>query len=241
MPRWGGGEQEYYFLWEHCVLCCVALICCRGPKLSAVFHVFCARVCHKGGMQWLAHNIEVLQYVDELCLSYGESSWSHEHPSNWYTTQTPLYLLDYVMTHTNILSPFAVQAQPNPARSCCNYVFITFCWDFDLWLLLYPWFLTAKHIADTNLLVVCSKVSAKLGGDTLKCITFAAPPVVSKDLAMECSDYITSVVCQDDLVPRASLANFEDLRKEIISCNWEKELKIQVRFRNCSSIPKSHL
>ena len=35
---------------------------------------------------------------------------------------------------------------------------------------------------------------------------------------------------QDDLVPRASLAQFEDLRKAIIATNWAEKLKAEVRF-----------
>ena len=69
------------------------------------------------------------------------------------------------------------------------------------------------------------QVSAKLRGNLLKCITFAAPPVVTTELALGCCGYITSVVCQDDLVPRASLANFEDLRKEITACNWAGKVR----------------
>ena len=33
---------------------------------------------------------------------------------------------------------------------------------------------------------------------------------------------------QDDLVPRASLAQFEDLRKAIIATNWAEKLKAEV-------------
>lgn len=73
------------------------------------------------------------------------------------------------------------------------------------------------------------QLSEKLHGDTLRCITVAAPPLVSRDAATHCSGYVTGVVCQDDLVPRASLANFEDLRKEIIACNWSEKLKSEVR------------
>ena len=73
------------------------------------------------------------------------------------------------------------------------------------------------------------QLSEKLRGDTLRCVTVAPPPLVSREAATRCSGYVTGVVCQDDLVPRASLANFEDLRKEIIACNWAEKLKAEVR------------
>ena len=53
--------------------------------------------------------------------------------------------------------------------------------------------------------------------------------MVSKDAALDCRGFVTSVVCQDDVVPRASLANFEDLRKEVIATNWSEKLKAEVR------------
>ena len=76
------------------------------------------------------------------------------------------------------------------------------------------------------------QLSVKLRADTMRCVTIAAPPVVSSQVATSCSGYVVGVVCQDDLIPRASLANFEDLRKEIIACNWSEKLKAEVRAQH---------
>ena len=42
-------------------------------------------------------------------------------------------------------------------------------------------------------------------------------PTVTRDLS-----------AKDDIVPRASLAQFEDLRKAIIATNWAEKLKAEV-------------
>ena len=41
----------------------------------------------------------------------------------------------------------------------------------------------------------------------LRAVCFAAPPVVSRDVAESCSDYVLNVVLRDDVIPRASVRN----------------------------------
>lgn len=59
-------------------------------------------------------------------------------------------------------------------------------------------------------------------------MAFATPPVVTHALAVAPCDYIQSVVYHHDVVPRASLANFERLRQEMLSQNWESIVENEV-------------
>jgi hypothetical protein len=49
-----------------------------------------------------------------------------------------------------------------------------------------------------------------------------------QDLALGCQDYITTVVYQHDVIPRASLAGFEALRQEMLATQWEESLTAEV-------------
>ena len=49
-----------------------------------------------------------------------------------------------------------------------------------------------------------------------------------QDLALGCQDYITTVVYQHDVIPRASLAGFEALRQEMLATQWEENLTADV-------------
>jgi len=40
------------------------------------------------------------------------------------------------------------------------------------------------------------QLGPKLRADTLQCVTFATPPVVTRDVAIACEDYVTTVVHQ---------------------------------------------
>lgn len=40
------------------------------------------------------------------------------------------------------------------------------------------------------------QLGAKLRTDTMQCVTYATPPVVTRDVAMGCEDYVTTVVHQ---------------------------------------------
>ena len=41
---------------------------------------------------------------------------------------------------------------------------------------------------------LCAQLGPKLRTDTLQCVTFATPPVVTRDVAIACEDYVTTVV-----------------------------------------------
>ena len=56
-----------------------------------------------------------------------------------------------------------------------------------------------------------------------------ASPSFSQSLATSC-DYVTTVVYQHDVIPRASLASFEALRREMLATQWEDNLTSEVGF-----------
>ncbi|EXC31930.1 Sn1-specific diacylglycerol lipase alpha [Morus notabilis] len=56
--------------------------------------------------------------------------------------------------------------------------------------------------------------------DIVSAIGYATPPCVSKELAESCSDYVTTVVMQDDIIPRLSVASLTRMRNEIIDTDW---------------------
>ncbi|KAL6338214.1 hypothetical protein AAG906_015183 [Vitis piasezkii] len=56
--------------------------------------------------------------------------------------------------------------------------------------------------------------------DIVSAIGFATSPCVSKELAESCSDYVTTVVVQDDIIPRLSVASLMRLRNEIAQTDW---------------------
>ncbi|GMN48951.1 hypothetical protein TIFTF001_018115 [Ficus carica] len=56
--------------------------------------------------------------------------------------------------------------------------------------------------------------------DIVSAIGYATPPCVSKELAESCSDYVTTVVMQDDIIPRLSVASLTRLRNEILDTDW---------------------
>ncbi|KAK3244566.1 hypothetical protein CYMTET_45824 [Cymbomonas tetramitiformis] len=78
-----------------------------------------------------------------------------------------------------------------------------------------------------------SKVSA---------VTFATPACMSSEVALSVSSYVTTVVLQDDIVPRTSLHNLEKLQIEIVQADWleeipegkAKDMFVKV-FRACTS------
>ncbi|PON95079.1 Fungal lipase-like domain containing protein [Trema orientale] len=56
--------------------------------------------------------------------------------------------------------------------------------------------------------------------DIVTAIGYATPPCVSKELAESCSDFVTTVVMQDDIIPRLSVASLTRLRNEILDTDW---------------------
>lgn len=71
------------------------------------------------------------------------------------------------------------------------------------------------------------KSSEELGfsPDIVTAVGYATPPCVSKELAECCSDYVSTVVMQDDIVPRLSVASLTRLRNEILQTDWMKVLE----------------
>ncbi|KAL2485929.1 alpha/beta-Hydrolases superfamily protein [Abeliophyllum distichum] len=56
--------------------------------------------------------------------------------------------------------------------------------------------------------------------DIISAVGYATPPCVSKELAESCSDFVTTVVMQDDIIPRLSVASLMRLRNEILQTDW---------------------
>ncbi|XP_050366736.1 uncharacterized protein LOC126785168 [Argentina anserina] len=56
--------------------------------------------------------------------------------------------------------------------------------------------------------------------EIVSAVGYAAPPCVSKELAESCSSYVRTVVMQDDVIPRLSVASLKRLRNEILQTDW---------------------
>ncbi|KAK4796808.1 hypothetical protein SAY86_029134 [Trapa natans] len=56
--------------------------------------------------------------------------------------------------------------------------------------------------------------------EIVSAVGYATPPCVSRELAESCSDYVTTVVMQDDIIPRLSVASLTRLRNEILQTDW---------------------
>ncbi|KDP26557.1 hypothetical protein JCGZ_17715 [Jatropha curcas] len=56
--------------------------------------------------------------------------------------------------------------------------------------------------------------------DIVSAVGYATPPCVSRELAESCADFITTVVMQDDIIPRLSAASLGRLRNEILETDW---------------------
>ncbi|XVF80936.1 hypothetical protein PTKIN_Ptkin15bG0115600 [Pterospermum kingtungense] len=65
-----------------------------------------------------------------------------------------------------------------------------------------------------------SKVELGFSPDIVSAVGYATPPCVSKELAESCSDFVTTVVMKDDIVPRLSAASLATLRSEILQTDW---------------------
>lgn len=56
--------------------------------------------------------------------------------------------------------------------------------------------------------------------ETITAVAYATPPCVSKELAEGCSDFVTTVVMQDDIIPRLNVDSLTRLRNEIVETDW---------------------
>lgn len=61
--------------------------------------------------------------------------------------------------------------------------------------------------------------------DIVSAIGFGTPPCVSKELAESCASYVTTVVLQDDIIPRLSAASLARLRNEVLETDWMSVLE----------------
>uniref|UniRef100_A0ACD5VLH2 Uncharacterized protein n=1 Tax=Avena sativa TaxID=4498 RepID=A0ACD5VLH2_AVESA len=70
-----------------------------------------------------------------------------------------------------------------------------------------------------------SKEELGFSPDIVSAVGFGVPPCVSREIAESCASYVSTVVLQDDIVPRLSAASLARLRKEIIETDWAKVLE----------------
>ncbi|XP_051193427.1 uncharacterized protein [Lolium perenne] len=70
-----------------------------------------------------------------------------------------------------------------------------------------------------------SKEELGFSPDIISAVGFGVPPCVSREIAESCASYVSTVVLQDDIVPRLSAASLARLRNEIIETDWEKVLE----------------
>ncbi|XP_031262478.1 uncharacterized protein LOC116120653 [Pistacia vera] len=56
--------------------------------------------------------------------------------------------------------------------------------------------------------------------DIVSAVGYATPPCVSREVAESCSDFVTTVVMQDDIIPRLSITSLSRLRNEILQTDW---------------------
>ncbi|KAK6937813.1 Fungal lipase-like domain [Dillenia turbinata] len=77
-------------------------------------------------------------------------------------------------------------------------------------------------IASLLAIMLRKKSSKELGfsPDIVSAVGIATPPCVSKELAESCSEFVFTIVMQDDIIPRLSLASLERLRSEIAQTDW---------------------
>ncbi|GAB2292271.1 hypothetical protein Dimus_026520 [Dionaea muscipula] len=63
--------------------------------------------------------------------------------------------------------------------------------------------------------------------DTVHAVGYATPPCVSMELAESCSAYVTTVIMQDDIIPRLSVTSLARLRNEIIQTDWMRVIEME--------------
>jgi hypothetical protein len=63
----------------------------------------------------------------------------------------------------------------------------------------------------------------------IKCYALAPPALISRELLDLSQEYVTSIITEDDLVPRFSTRNVERLREDVVNYPWASELKDDVK------------
>ncbi|KAH1136558.1 hypothetical protein GYH30_026853 [Glycine max] len=77
-------------------------------------------------------------------------------------------------------------------------------------------------IASSLAIMIHRKSPKELGfsPDIVSAVGYGTPPCVSRELAESCSGYVSTVVMQDDIIPRLSVASLTRLRNEIVQTDW---------------------
>uniref|UniRef100_A0A0D9XH36 Fungal lipase-type domain-containing protein n=1 Tax=Leersia perrieri TaxID=77586 RepID=A0A0D9XH36_9ORYZ len=70
-----------------------------------------------------------------------------------------------------------------------------------------------------------SKEELGFSPDIISAVGFGTPPCVSKEIAQSCASYVSTVVLQDDIIPRLSAASLARLRAEILKTDWVSVLE----------------
>ncbi|CAD6219982.1 unnamed protein product [Miscanthus lutarioriparius] len=65
-----------------------------------------------------------------------------------------------------------------------------------------------------------SKEELGFSPDIISAVGFGTPPCISKEAAESCASYVSTVVLQDDIIPRLSAASLARLRNEILKADW---------------------
>ncbi|XP_047147455.1 uncharacterized protein LOC124819893 [Vigna umbellata] len=77
-------------------------------------------------------------------------------------------------------------------------------------------------IASLLAIMIHRKSPKELGfsPDIVSAVGYGTSPCVSKELAENCSGYVSTVVMQDDIIPRLSIASLTRFRNEIVQTDW---------------------
>ncbi|KAK7393426.1 hypothetical protein VNO78_21982 [Psophocarpus tetragonolobus] len=77
-------------------------------------------------------------------------------------------------------------------------------------------------IASLLAIMIHRKSSKELGfsPDIVSAVGYGTPPCVSRELAESCSGYVSTVVMQDDIIPRLSVGSLTRLRNDIVQTDW---------------------
>ncbi|CAN6203870.1 unnamed protein product [Urochloa humidicola] len=70
-----------------------------------------------------------------------------------------------------------------------------------------------------------SKEELGFSPDIISAVGYGTPPCISKEAAESCASYVSTVVLQDDIIPRLSAASLARLRNEILKTDWVSVLE----------------
>uniref|UniRef100_A0A0E0QVE2 Fungal lipase-type domain-containing protein n=2 Tax=Oryza TaxID=4527 RepID=A0A0E0QVE2_ORYRU len=70
-----------------------------------------------------------------------------------------------------------------------------------------------------------SKEELGFSPDVISAVGYGTPPCVSREIAQSCASYVSTVVLQDDIIPRLSAASLARLRAEILKTDWVSVLE----------------